>query len=310
MIACYRTEDGHLKETETPEKGGWINMVAPSEGDLLDVVRKCGVDMDMLRASLDPEESARIDSENGSFLILVDLPTIESDGKESIYSTIPLGLIRTADGLITVCLRDSHILRDFSQGRIRDLDTNDSPRFILQILYRISTRYLQYLRQIDRKTNTVEAQLQKNMRNKDLMQLTRLEKSLVFFATSLKSNEIVLERLMRSDLIHRDPEDEDTLEDVIVENKQAIEMCAIQRDILGSTMNAFSSVISNNLNDSMKILTSLTLVLSIPTLIASIWGMNVAVPFASAPWGFWALLGLSALLSTVSIIILSRHKML
>ncbi len=310
MIACYRTEEGRLKETATPEKGGWINMVAPSESEILDVAKTTGVDIDMLRASLDPEESARIDSENGSFLILVDLPTIEPDGKEFVYSTMPLGLIRTVDGLVTVCLRDSHILRDFAQGRIRDLDTTDSARFILQILYRISTRYLQYLRQIDRKTNVVEGQLQKNMKNKDLMQLTRLEKSLVFFATSLKSNEIVLERLMRSDLIHRDPEDEDTLEDVIVENKQAIEMCAIQRDILGSTMNAFSSVISNNVNDSMKILTSLTLVLSIPTLIASIWGMNVEVPFETTPWGFWALLGISAFLSTVSIIILTRHKML
>ena len=152
--------------------------------------------------------------------------------------------------------------------------------------------------------------LEKTLRNQELMQLMRLEKSLVFFATSLKSNENVLERLLRSDLIRRFPEDEDLLEDVIVENKQAIEMCTIYRDILSSTMDGFSSVISNNANDTMKVLTSLTLVLSIPTLIASIWGMNVAVPFEHNAWGFWALLGVSLVASIISIIILSRRKML
>jgi len=142
------------------------------------------------------------------------------------------------------------------------------------------------------------------------MQLMRLEQSLVFFATSLKSNEIVLERLLRSDMIRKFPDDEELLEDVIVENKQAMEMCTIYRDIVSTTMEGFSSVISNNANDIMKILTSLTLVLSIPTLIASLWGMNVAVPFQSSPWGFWILIALSLAASVISIIALSRRKML
>ena len=201
-------------------------------------------------------------------------------------------------------------MRDFAQSRVKGFYTYKKTRFILQILYRNSTRYLQYLRQIDKKTTAVENQLEKTLRNQELMQLMRLEKSLVFFATSLKSNENVLERLLRSDLIRRFPEDEDLLEDVIVENKQAIEMCTIYRDILSSTMDGFSSVISNNANDTMKVLTSLTLVLSIPTLIASIWGMNVAVPFEHNAWGFWALLGVSLVASIISIIILSRRKML
>ena len=310
MITYYNTIDDKLVETDSLEKGCWICMVHPDDAELMDVSRKTGAEPDMLRAPLDPEERARLETEGGVSLILVDIPTIEMDGKDFVYSTIPLGILMTENNLITVCLKDSHIMRDFAQNRVKGFYTYKKTRFILQILYRNSTRYLQYLRQIDKKTTAVENQLEKTLRNQELMQLMRLEKSLVFFATSLKSNENVLERLLRSDLIRRFPEDEDLLEDVIVENKQAIEMCTIYRDILSSTMDGFSSVISNNANDIMKVLTSLTLVLSIPTLIASIWGMNVAVPFEHNAWGFWVLLGASLVASIISIIILSRRKML
>lgn len=310
MVTYYNTIDDKLVETDSLEKGCWVCMVHPDDAELMDVSRKTGAEPDMLRAPLDPEERARLETEGGVSLILVDIPTIEVDGKDFVYSTIPLGILMTENHLITVCLKDSHIMRDFAQSRVKGFYTYKKTRFILQILYRNSTRYLQYLRQIDKKTTAVENQLEKTLRNQELMQLMRLEKSLVFFATSLKSNENVLERLLRSDLIRRFPEDEDLLEDVIVENKQAIEMCTIYRDILSSTMDGFSSVISNNANDTMKVLTSLTLVLSIPTLIASIWGMNVAVPFEHNAWGFWALLGVSLVASIISIIILSRRKML
>ena len=310
MVTYYNTIDDKLVKTDSLEKGCWVCMVHPDDAELMDVSRKTGAEPDMLRAPLDPEERARLETEGGVSLILVDIPTIEVDGKDFVYSTIPLGILMTENHLITVCLKDSHIMRDFAQSRVKGFYTYKKTRFILQILYRNSTRYLQYLRQIDKKTTAVENQLEKTLRNQELMQLMRLEKSLVFFATSLKSNENVLERLLRSDLIRRFPEDEDLLEDVIVENKQAIEMCTIYRDILSSTMDGFSSVISNNANDTMKVLTSLTLVLSIPTLIASIWGMNVAVPFEHNAWGFWALLGVSLVASIISIIILSRRKML
>ncbi len=310
MVTFFNTIEDKLVETSGPEKGCWILMVHPDEQELRATARQTGADPDMLRAALDPEERARIETEEGSNLILVDIPTIEMEGKDFVYSTIPLGIVTTGDHLITVCLKDSHIMRDFAQNRVKGFFTYKRTRFILQILYRNASRYLQYLRQIDKKTDAIENQLQKTLRNQELMQLMRLEKSLVFFATSLKSNEIVLEKLLRSDLIRRFPDDEDLLEDVIIENKQAIEMCAIYRDILSSTMDAFSSVINNNVNDIMKVLTSLTLVLSIPTLIASIWGMNVAVPFQNDPIGFWVLIGVSALASLVSIIIRSRRKML
>ena len=310
MVTFYTTIDDKLVEISGPEKGCWVWMVHPDDAEVQRIAELTGAEPEMLRAPLDPEERARIESEDGVSLILVDIPTIEMEGKDFVYSTIPLGIVKTAEHLITVCLKDSHIMRDFALGRVKGFFTNKRTRFILQILYRNASRYLQYLRQIDKKTNAIENELQKTLRNSELMQLMRLEKSLVFFATSLKSNEIVLEKLLRSDLIRRFPDDEDLLEDVIIENKQAIEMCAIYRDILSSTMDAFSSVINNNVNDIMKVLTSLTLVLSIPTLIASIWGMNVAVPFEGSSVGFWVLLGVSLLASVVSIIILSRRKML
>ena len=310
MVTYYKTVDDKLMEIDAPQKGCWISMVHPNDAELSIVSRQTGTELDMLRAPLDPEERARLEVEEGVALVLVDVPTIEVDGKDFVYSTIPLGILQTRDHIITVCLKDSHIMRDFAQGRVRGFYTNLTTRFILQILYRNATRFLQYLRQIDKKTAAVEQQLEKTLRNAELMQLMRLEQSLVFFATSLKSNEIVLERLLRSEMIRKFPDDEELLEDVIVENKQAMEMCTIYRDIVSTTMEGFSSVISNNANDIMKVLTSLTLVLSIPTLIASIWGMNVAVPFQSSPWGFWILIALSLAASVISIIALSRRKML
>jgi len=310
MVTYYKTVEDKLMEIDAPQKGCWISMVHPNDAELSIVSRQTGTELDMLRAPLDPEERARLEVEEGIALVLVDVPTIEVDGKDFVYSTIPLGILQTRDHIITVCLKDSHIMRDFAQGRVRGFYTNLTTRFILQILYRNATRFLQYLRQIDKKTAAVEQQLEKTLRNAELMQLMRLEQSLVFFATSLKSNEIVLERLLRSDMIRKFPDDEELLEDVIVENKQAMEMCTIYRDIVSTTMEGFSSVISNNANDIMKILTSLTLVLSIPPLIASLWGMNVAVPFQSSPWGFWILIALSLAASVISIIALSRRKML
>ena len=310
MVTYYKTVDDKLMEIDSPQKGCWISMVHPTDAELSIVSRQTGTELDMLRAPLDPEERARLEVEDGIALVLVDVPTIEVDGKDFVYSTIPLGILQTRDHLITVCLKDSHIMRDFAQGRIKGFYTNLTTRFILQILYRNATRFLQYLRQIDKKTAAVEDQLEKTLRNQELMQLMRLEKSLVFFASSLKSNEIVLERLLRSDMIRKFPDDEELLEDVIVENKQAMEMCTIYRDIVTTTMDGFSSVISNNANDIMKVLTSLTLVISIPTLVASLWGMNVAVPFQSSPWGFWILIAVSLAASVISIIVLTRRKML
>ena len=185
-------------------------------------------------------------------------------------------------------------------------------RFILQILYRNASLYLQYLRNIDKKSEEIERNLKKFTKNKELLELRELEKSLVYFNTSLRANELVMERLMRNEKIKKYPEDTDLLEDVIVENKQAIEMANIYSGILSGTMNTFSSVISNNLNISMKLLASITIIMSIPTMIASFYGMNLNVdgmPFAHSPYGFWIVIGIAALLSGIVAIIFKRKNM-
>ena len=248
MLAKYRTDDEKVYCLDEIEPGAWVHLVAPTAAEQQWVIDNLEVDPDFLRAALDEEERARIDSENGQTLILVDTPLLMTNSAGEEYTTIPLGIIMTSDYIVTVCLKDSPIINDFSMGRVKGFSTKKKSRFILQVLYRNAMRFLFHLRQLDKKSSLLENELHKSMKNKELISMLALEKSLVYFSTSLKGNEVVLERLQRMEFVRRYPDDTDLLEDVIIENKQAIEMCAIYRDILSGTMDAFASVISNNLN--------------------------------------------------------------
>lgn len=311
MLNVYRTTDNmvvNIEENENPADC-WYNLCAPTSGELQQVIALTGVSADFLRASLDDDERSRIEVEDGQILILVDTPIGEKDDSKGEYITIPLGIIMMENCLITVCLKDPPLIRDFYKGRVRDFSTKKHNRFVLQLLYRNAAKFLRYLRRMYKMSIDIENELHKTMRNKELIDMLQLEKSLVYFSTSLKGNEVVLERLLRMSFIRRYPDDTDLLEDVIIENKQAIEMCTIYRDILGGTMDAFSSVISNNLNIIMKVLTVITMILTIPTIIASLWGMNVNVPFAQNPYGFWIVIGLSVLISCIVGVVLKFKKM-
>ena len=211
--------------------------------------------------------------------------------------------------IITVTSRESTLINDFTEERVRGFWTYKRTRFILQMLNRNANRFLSYLKQIDKVSTTVQRRLQESMRNQELLQMMQLEKSLVYFSTSLKGNELVLEKMMRMDMLRKYPEDADLLEDVIIENKQAIEMCNIYRDIMSGTMDAYASIISNNLNIVMKVLTSLTVLLAVPTLFASFWGMNTGVPFQGNIMGFWIVFGASAAVTLISFFILRWKKM-
>lgn len=309
MFKIYRTDDEQINEIEKYEPDCWIHMVAPTSQELSDVCEQTGAEIDFLRAPLDEEERSRIETENNQTLILVDTVFAQTDDDEEEYVTIPMGIVLMEKCIITVCLKDVPVLRDFVKGRVRSFSTKKRSRFILQVLYRNAVRFLYYLRKIDRKSNYIEDELHKSMKNKELISMFKLEKSLVYFSTSLKGNEAVLERLLRMSFIRQYPDDTDLLEDVIIENKQAIEMCTIYRDILSGTMNALASLISNNLNVVMKILTLITIIMTIPTIIASLWGMNVAVPFGDNPAGFWIVVGICGLFSVVAAIIMRRKKM-
>lgn len=309
MLAMYRTDDEKVHSIDTIEPGAWVHLISPTASEQQWVIDQLEIDPDFLRAALDEEERARIDSENGQTLILVDTPLIVTESSGDEYSTIPLGIVMTSDYIVTVCLKDSPIMNDFSSGRVKGFSTKKKSRFILQILYRNAMRFLFHLRQLDKKSNSLEHELHKSMKNKELISMLKLEKSLVYFSTSLKGNEVVLERLLRMEFVRRYPDDTDLLEDVIIENKQAIEMCAIYRDILSGTMDAFASVISNNLNIVMKLLTAITIVLTIPQLIGSLWGMNVSVPFRDTPWGFWGVLGIIGVATGLAALWMNRRKM-
>lgn len=307
MVKFYKTIDGKFQEIEHYEPGCWINSIDPSEEDIKEIYDASSADIDFLKAALDEEETSRVENEDDQTLIIVDVPLAQKDKDGVIYSTLPMGIITTRDCLITVSLKESSIIKEFSEGSVRNVDPNLKTRFILQLLYRIAVRYLQYLKQIDKISSFVERQLHRSMKNKELIQLLDLEKSLVFFSTSLKANEITLEKILRGKFIKLYDEDQDLLEDVLIEVKQAIEMSNIYSNILSGTMDAFASVISNNLNIVMKVLTSITILMAIPTMISSFWGMNVAnLPTAN----FWIVAAIAVVVTAVCAFFLNKKNML
>lgn len=311
MIRILSTaEKNTLKELSEIEKGAWIHLLDPTNEEVKRVVEELGVEEDFVRAALDEEEMPRIDYEDGARLITVDIPVVRPEGVSFFYTTVPLGIVITENNIITVCLEETSIIEDFWNKRVRGFDTCKRARFVLQILYKNASKYLQYLRQIDKQSTQVENALHKSMKNRELIQMLKIEKSLVFFSTSLKSNEVVLEKILKANILTKYPDDTDLLEDVITENKQAIEMCSIYKDVLSGTMDAFASVISNNLNIVMKLLASLTILMAIPTMFASFWGMNVGgVPFGDNPMGFWLVFGISIIVTIAAGIVLWRKKM-
>lgn len=312
MVRIFKTEEGVVRQIEEIESGCWVALTDPTATEILEVAERFGIDPDDVKAPLDEEERSRIESEDTYSLIVVDIPLIEERNEKDWYVTIPMGIIMTEEAIVTVCLEDTPVLTAFMDGRVRDFHTHMKSRFILQILYKNASLYLQYLRIIDKKSEVVERELHKSQRNQELIELLELEKSLVYFTTSLRSNEMVLEKLLRSEKIKKYPEDTDLLEDVITENKQAIEMANIYSGILSGTMGTVASVISNNLNIVMKFLATVTIVMSIPTMVASFYGMNVnscGMPFANSPYGFWIVLGLTLILSLVVAYIFNKKDL-
>ena len=312
MIRIFKTEDGAMHEKEEMQPGCWIALTNPTASEIIDIADAYQIDPDHLKAPLDEEERSRIEVEDEYTLVLVDIPSIEERSGKDWFVTIPLAIIMANDVLITVCLEETPVLTSFMDGRVRDFHTFMKTRFILQILYKNATQYLQYLRIIDKKSEVIERKLHQSQKNEELIELLELEKSLVYFTTSLRSNEVVLEKLLRTEKIKKYPEDTDLLEDVIVENKQAIEMAGIYSGILSGTMDAFASVISNNLNIVMKFLATVTIVMSIPTMVASFYGMNVnsrGMPFANHPYGFVIVLGFALALSLLVAYIFNKKDL-
>ncbi|MGE5594021.1 MAG: magnesium transporter CorA family protein [Betaproteobacteria bacterium] len=323
MIVAYKTVGDDLARTDAiGEKGTWVSLLNPTEDEILRVHKELNIVLDFLRAPLDEEERPRIESDEGQVLVLINVPIACGNGNPVLYDTIPVGIIISEDNIVTVCLQENPVLAELVSAKPRTLYTFKKTRFLLQILFKTAGLYLRYLRQIDKQTSEIEARLHWSMKNEEVVKLLNLEKSLVYFTTSLKSNEIVMEKLLRVYLVKTEsaaqsptrvlkayPEDEDLLEDVITENKQAIEMGDIYTSILTGMMDAFASMISNNLNIVMKFLTSVTIVLSIPTIVASFYGMNVSLPFQKSPYAFLGTLVVSLGASLAAVFLLARRRM-
>ena len=294
MLKIYKSLDsGPLQELtlKTLESGAWINIVDPTPYELKVVGNLTEVEPDFLRSALDDEERSHIDIEDDNVMILTNVPVVRDTGS---YDTLPLAIIVTEEHIITVCLEETPVLSYFNEKTARMFRTFKKTRFLFQILYRTATFYLRYLRQISNQSDEIESKLRHSMNNQEILKLLELQKALTFFNASLRSNGAVLDKLMRlrtttsmQPMLKYYEEDEDLLEDVIIENKQAREMVEMYSKIMGRLADTFSSIISNNLNQVMKFLASVTILLAIPTVISSFFGMNVPVPMEETPFAFW-----------------------
>lgn len=313
MIKYYKTDDNVIRELPQMEDGVWIQMTRPTMEESREIAEKFDIDLTDLRAALDDEESSRVELENGYTLILVDIPTREIRNERNTYTTIPLGIILCREYIITICAEDTPVLSYFTERRVREFSTKKRMRFIYQILLRICGLYQSYLRVIEKKRQEIEEKVNDNSLDPDLIGLHELESTLVYFATSLRANGAVLDRLTRYTRLKQYPDDRELLDDVMVENKQAIEMTGIYRDIINGTSNLLATIINNRLNNVMKVLTSITLVMAFPTVISGFFGMNVDarwMPLSDTPYGFAIICVMTVVICAITMFILKRKKML
>lgn len=296
QLICFQDLDNIISKIE---KNMWIHLVAPSTDELKEISKIVKINEEVLIGLLDDEESARLDLDDDFTLIVLDIPILI----DNYYETYPFAIIYNDDYYLTICKKDIKLV-DSMMKKFKKIEPHKHVRLTLQIMYRISSNYISSLKILDSRRNQIEKKVRDAMTNNELLDLMTINKSLVYFSTSLNANKVVLNKLKRLNEYKRYEDDFDLMEDVEVENNQAIEMCTIYRDILSGMMDAFASIISNNLNSVMKALAIITLIISIPTLIASLFGMNVKVPFGTNGNGFYIIIGISAIIAIIGGILL------
>jgi magnesium transporter len=310
MLTFYRSREGKLETVDQLADGSWASLVDPSPQEIERVRALVDVPEEFLTYALDRGEQARVERENGVTLLVLRVPYFQGEATDIPHITIPLGIVATDRHVVTVCAREVGVVRQLTSGSVRGLSTVKHNRFILQTLHITAQRYLNHLGEINKAVDALEDQLQASLRNRELLELLKRQKSLVYFTEALKSDEVMMERLQRSQHFQAYPDDLELLEDVLTEFRQAMEMTTISANILSSTMDAFASIISNNLNVVMKFLASVTIILALPTLVASIFGMNVALPMQDHPAAFWAILGLSMVIAVTVVVVFWRRDWL
>ena len=307
MIKIYKTFGG-FTTTNQLEKGCWINIVNPTQSEIHEINNEFGLPADLINDILDIDERSRVEFEDDWTLVILRMP-VETSNNGVPFQTIPLGVFMTENYTMTICLQENEVLPLSQSVQIREQyrQITDPVNFILRLFLRSGNMYLRYLKQINQMTSALEQDLEKSIKNKELNKLLKMEKCLVYFITSIKGNEIVLAKLRNAKKITSEI-NEDLLEDAIIENKQALEIAQIYSDIQSGMMDAFASVISNNLNVVMKQLTIISIVLMIPTLVASIFGMNVPNFLEESKWALPLIITGSIGLSVVGVVSFRKRQ--
>ncbi|HRJ74765.1 MAG TPA: magnesium transporter CorA family protein [Anaerolineales bacterium] len=298
MLCVYKTTENGLETIETMANGAWVHAIDPTHDEIEKLVN-WGMELDYINYSLDIDEMPRMERDEDFTFILLRIP-IHQPESDIPYNTVPLGIMILGNKIITVCKYESDIFKPLTNGKHRFLKTGKRYRLTLYIFLETAVRYLHLLREINRATELVEDRLQRSTQNRELLELLKYQKSLTYFATALRSNEVMMERVQRTQLFNYYEEDQDLLEDVLTENQQAIQMTSINAEILSSMMDAFASIISNNLNVVLKALAALTILLNVPTIVASFYGMNVNLPGEGNPLAFLAVIGISLTLTAIA----------
>lgn len=306
MLTVYKTTPEGLKVLESAANGCWIKATDPG-ADEIEQLKSWGIEADLITYSLDRDEMARVERDEGYTLILLRIPHFQGEAHDTPYTTVPMGIILKENLIATICRHESHITSILTDGKFSGFKTAKRYRFVLYVLLETAAQYLANLRAINRAVDRVEDQLQKSTRNRELLELLKYQKSLVYFTTALHSNEVMMERLQRMRIFNQYEEDEELLEDVITENQQAIQMTNINAEILSSMMDAFASIISNNLNVVMKALAAITIVINVPAIVAAFYGMNVALPGEGHPLAFVAVLGIALVLTGMAVLVFYRR---
>ena len=306
MLSIYKTTEQGLEKIEVIANGAWVNVVDPTPEEIEKLVN-WGMDMDYVNYSLDQDEMPRMERDEDYTFILLRIPMHQPDS-DIPYNTVPLGIMILGNKIMTVCRYDSDIFKSLTNGKYKQMKTGKRYRLTLYIFLETAARYLNLLREINRATELVEDRLQKSTQNRELLELLKYQKSLTYFATALRSNEVMMERVQKTQLFNYYEEDQDLLEDVLTENQQAIQMTSINTEILSSMMDAFASIISNNLNVVMKALAALTIILNVPTIVASFYGMNVVLPGEGHPFAFLTVIGLSLGLAALATFIFYKRN--
>ena len=284
MLTIYKTTEQGLEQLDSMANGTWVKAVDPTPDEIQKLVG-WGIDIDYMNYSLDLDEMPRIERDEDYTFILIRIPHRQPES-DIPYITIPLGIMIRGNTIVTICRYDKEMFTGAGQWQISSVENRQALSFCLYIFLETATRYLTHLREINRMTETIEDQLQKSTRNRELMELLKYQKSLTYFATALRSNEVMMERVQRTQIFNYYEDDQDLLEDVLTENQQAIQMTSINAEILSSMMDAFASIISNNLNGVMKALAALTIIINLPTILASFYGMNVTCRAKAIRWRF------------------------